>query len=652
MGFDLIARVAAKAAQDNLSPMIWRRRPSLLAGRLQGTATENAARLQAQIDALAADGGGTLQLVEDVIAIDRPLIVPAKVSVVGRGRNRCLIRNTRAPYNFHQSAAFLPGNFHPIATQAIYGNANAKVLNAVAKGDMAATLITAGDAAGYAVGDIVVFKSTSFYIDVNGYKIPAYMALRRVTKVSGAVLYVDEPFYDAFSGLAYNLRTGTLLGEPSVAGGTGLPLFAWTDGEIGGFSVETPGYWTCDTATYKAAFFDIEAKARALVYGNTFQHTRFSGVGGRFAMSAMETSLNSENVVVENMVASHDAAYAAELGVGYTVACTLQENNMAVTLRNSVIDVTGATSGAVIRMINCEDATVQDVTATHRGSGYTGEVVSIGDASPGAGRRVNRNASVRMNWSGGCGTYVTISGTTTAGASIDGNFRGAPSSVAVYLNGPTSRNSIARTAQFEQGRLRFTAGTVNQDVVGCYIGGGVDALYSADYSTLNGNNVREIRTANSATRRQATNAIAASYTVGTTEADVLSVSTGTGTLQRQDMIEFAARINLTGTAGTKTLNVKLINNTDTVTSTVVSYAIPATVTGIVEFSGRIHLTTPALIIPEATCSNTSVTVTRNAVTTDLSAKSVDVKVTAVRANAADTATIATTRLSLTNPVQV
>lgn len=192
---------------------------------------------------------------------------------------------------------------------------------------------------------------------------------------------------------------------------------------------------------------------------------------------------------------------------------------------------------------------------------------------------------------------------------------------------------------------------VGQEIVGCYVGGGMDGIAIADYTQFAANNVRDIRTANSAVRRGGTNAINAISTTGTNEADVLAGSIGAGTLQRQDVIEFAARISLTGVADTKTISFKLINTTDNVTFVPVSFVIPAAATGVIEVIGKVHVTALNVLIPEGSASNSTVTVNKASINSDLTGKAIDLRLTAVRASATDAATIAMARFSLTNPVQ-
>jgi hypothetical protein len=504
MAFDFIARAAAKGAQSAVSPMIWRQRPSLVAGRSQGTPAANAARLQAQIDALAAVGGGTLRLVEDVIQIDSTLRLPRGVSVVGPGKNRCLIQNVRtATASTYGDSLFMAGNFNPASTTNLFGHPLSRAINAVTSGDGGVTLTIAGNASGFAAGDsVVVFDSARFYLDGGGNKISWYMAVRRVVSVSGAVVYLDEPLRDTVAtGAIYNLRTGTIPGRDPNGTGSATPLFVWGDAEIGGFSAETRRYLVADGCAYKGLFADIEMRtARSLWYAETCQHSVWDGVGGRFWTSGGELMLNSEMTEVRNFRASFDAAAALANGGAFTTAISCQENGMDVTYRNGSIDVTGASGGNVVEVLNFLRARLNNVELRHAGATFTGTPLALGNgAAAAAGRRDTTDGRFDIRWSGPCARYLWIQSAATVGNVVTGDFRGTPTNEAFLINGPTARNAIAPTARFEQGQGKFGTGTTNQEVVGCYVGGGMAALTGTDFSTR-ANTVRDIRTASSVTR--------------------------------------------------------------------------------------------------------------------------------------------------------
>jgi hypothetical protein len=435
MAFDFIARAVAQSTRSSVAPLIWRQRASLEAGNSAGTPTENAARLQAQLNALGAAGGGTLRLIEDIITIDRPLLVPYGVSVVGPGRNRCLIQNNFAntALAWQQAPVFTTGNFVGGATTGFWTSSNAKALNAAAKGDVAATLTSAADANGFAIGDIVVFCSNSFYIDGSGNRIANYMALRKVVRIAGATLYIDEPFFDAFTGFAYNMRTNTILGAANTVGGAGVPLFVWGDAQLAGFSVDTVGTWLNGaSAAFKGRYFDIEVqRSRRIWYGNTFQHCVFDGVSGRFMGQAGELSLNSENTVVRNWTASFDlnAQTAFWPTTPPSGGFSLQENGIGNTYRDGTLIVTGMTgSNPVVSVNNFERAIVDNIDIIHGGTSFGGDVLAIGNGTTVAGRREARDARMNVRWNGPCARYLSFANPNTAGCIVEGGFRGPVSS--------------------------------------------------------------------------------------------------------------------------------------------------------------------------------------------------------------------------------
>lgn len=662
-GDDLVGQSNGKTARENSPVYIWRQRPSLWGGDVAGTPAENAARLQAQVDALAADGGGTLRLVEDVIQIDRPIYVPEKISIIGPGQGRCLLQNTYV-YNFRQSSIFMPGNFHPAftgtgpgSTGGLFGNVNSKALAAVTSGSYGVTLSAAPGASDFIAGDmVIVFDPTTYYVSSDN-KVSYLMELRRVTSVSGSTVYLDESIReDLAAGMIYNMRTGTLPGANILAAGTDTPrkLFNWGDGQIAGFSVDTVGYWVSDSAVYKGEFSDIEVeRARSINYGNTYQFTRFNRVNGKFMILSSELSLNSENTVVENFTMAYDPVAASAAGVTFSTGISMQENGMDVTYRDGSLTTTGATSGSTVNIINFLRASVLDVNLRNASASNTGAVLNIDNITTG-GKREATDGRFRLRWEGPCGFYVSLQNANSAGHVIDGDFRGTPANGAFRINQATQRNVIARTASFLNGTGQLGAGTSNQEIVGCYVGGGMLPLTGTNYATLQSNNVRDVRTSRSIARRGGATALAVSnaLTGTTTKTTILSAPIGTSTLQRQDVIEFSIRVNVTGSAGTKTITFDVVDNTTPATFIPVSFALPVTA-GVYEFSGRIDLQSPASIYPQGSGVGAgAVTTTRTAITTDLSAKDITLAITGTLANSADTINFQAAVINLNNPVQI
>jgi hypothetical protein len=656
-GDALIGQSNGLTIRSNSPLTIWRQRPSLVGGAVAGTPAENAARLKSQLALLKAEGGGTLRLVEDVIQIDRPLDIPHGVSIIGPGKNRCMLQNTYAPYNFRQSCILRPGNFHPAFTEDFIGDANTKSLNAVTIGDQAATLVTAGDAAGFVAGDICVFFDPNvFYTDSGGFKHFLYQATRRITKVTGSTLSVDEPFWDSMTAPAVqNLRTTTVVGAKILADGsdTAQPLFVWGDGEISGFSMDTIGYPMADTACYKFTFGDIEVRqGRAIHYGNAFQHGLFDGVGGQFMIACSELSQSSENVVVQNFTVNYDADGAAAQGLAHNVTISEQENGIGVIFQDGMIDLTGAAGGPVLRTINNADTVFRDLQIVHRGVSYTGTVVTVGDAAAGTGRRAATGTVVqRVRWSGPCGYYLNV-GLHSRGW-FDGTFEGAVVTGAATVTA-TARNDYAPSLWLDQGIFTLVGAAANQHIVGCYVGGGMTALATGDYAKFAANLVSDVRTSKSIQRAGLCSDVTASVVIGTTETVANSDVLGLNPLHFEDTITVSIRCDITGTAGTKTVYVKLLDTTTPNTYTMLQFNIPSAATGQFWLTGEILVRTLASYFPRGVIGNGAgaTTCTESQVAVDLSAKNLTFQISAIKASAGDTFNVQVARFGLSNPVQV
>jgi len=675
-GDDLVEQSNGQTVRSNSPIYIWHKLPSLVGGGSAGTATENALRLQAQLDALAAQGGGILQLVEDAIDIDRPLVPAPKVSIIGPGMGRALLRNTYASTyagcDYRQSPVIRTGNISigytgtaGNAANNLWLNSNSKALNAVVAGDMAATLTSSGDAAGYAVGDYVIFFSGTYYTDAGSLQLAQYMVVRKITKISGAILYVDRPFRADFTGSAYNLRTGTMLGAATLASGAGAaPLYAYSDAELAGFDVDTIWHWKgADACCYNAAFSDIDVRrSRTIAYGNMHFYTTFNNVGGRFTQVFSELAQNSEGNVVENFQSSFDLLEQTATGTtSFFAALTLGENSLGNTFRDGVIECTGAPSGggsfSVIKQNNAQQVTVRNLRMFNYSATYVGNLLDIGNNLTATGRIEAINGDYDIRWFGACRRYVRFANANTNSNIIAGDYRGAVELEAVVIDQVTGRNEIKPTVFMQLGELATSGTTLAFMCHGAYIGGGVRALTTTDYTPITSNDIRGVRTLNSAARRAGTTSRASSYNIATAEADALSAAIGTSTLQRQDEITFSINVSVSGAGGTKTIKFNIVDTTTPTTYAILQFVIAAGTAGVVTIRGMINVMSPSAIYAQATVVDpvgvaTPTVVTNTPITTDLSAKAVTLSISAVKVSAGDTATITAARMALTNPVQL
>lgn len=736
-GDALVGQSNGETVRGNSPVYIWRQRPSLWGGDVAGTPTENALRLQAQIDALEAEGGGTLRMVEAAVEIDRPLVMPDGVSVIGPGAGRCVLTNNYAPYDSGQTAIFQTGNFalgyakewFPSGTKA----SEAKAFNASLSGDTAVVMTTPGDAAGFAVGDMVYAFSALAYTPGGGDPQPYYATLRKVRAVSGGIVYFDDCLYsETAGGYLVNLRTTTAPGPPILAGGPTTTLFAWGDGEISGLSVSTLGNWGgVSSAAYRASFNDIDVLAsRRIWYNNFMVNCQYNNVSGEFFVKAGEMSMNSENIVVSNATASFNQGlfvqalgaltnvtgtgtissnvftanaptsgtwgaparlYAADgtyygtiisngtgsggagtynLSGGTNVGTlttfqgvstpsggiSTQENSIYVTFRDIVLNMTGLPGGVVMWGINAQNVRFDNIKAFHGGASFTGAVLTFGNDIIDAGRRDSTDNFANVSWSGPCGIHAQITGSGSARNRITGTFSGTPVTSAIRIADTTNKNFILPGSTFLAGNCIFVSGVANQEVSDVYISGGMEGLTnSLAYPTMLANTVNNVRTSKTSGRQAANKQIFAAVSATTVDTAIVSSDIGTGTLQREDAIEFDIRCNCTGTNAPKRLNFKLVNVTDGTTNTLASAAIPAASPGIYKFTGRIDVTNTALLVPVNVTVQGVVAVTpaEAAYTAaDLATKQVRFEITVSNDSPSDTNSITVAKISLSNPRQV
>lgn len=651
---------------DNLAPTIWRKRPSLEALQSQGTPQENADRINAVAAQLASEGGGTITLVEDEILIDRPIILPPKVSIIGSGKEKTLIRNVHETYSAVNSSIFFPGSLHPSWTSNFYGNAGSKPINAAQSGDTGIVLSVSADTAHFEVGDYVIPLSAAFYLS-GGHKIAEYMTIRRVIAISGSIVYLDEPLSDALpvGGFLHNLTRTNVTGDPHEDGGTAQRLFAWSDAEIAGFSAETIGNWMAPASgAYKVKVNDIDVRSRRIWYVNSFVHSTMDGVGGGFLIKAGEAALNCDHLTVRNGTAAYDAelnvqsiAAGASIPVGTpTGGFSAQENSVNVTWQNLDIDLTGLTGGSAVNANNTRDMRVDNVRMRNGSPAYGGIALLIGSQGTAAGRRNAVGTKIsNLEWDGPCALYAQLFNGGTDRTEIDIRARGLLSGTnAVLITDVLGRTKFSEKSSFENGRLAFSGGTKNAEIIGCYIGDGVAALTGGNFSSLEVNDVRAIRTSKSAVRRggTTTSAVQIDHTGTTDTTDVYVKSIGTAVLKPQDEFEWEMRLNITGTAGAKNIYARLRNDTSGQNYSLGAWSLGAGVSGVVSLNCRAIARALNLIVCTGiTSSLAGITTTPGAATADLSNVPLSLVLSAQLGNASDSIAFTVAKTTLSNPVQ-
>jgi hypothetical protein len=333
-----------------------------------------------------------------------------------------------------------------------------------------------------------------------------------------------------------------------------------------------------------------------------------------------------------------------------------QENSIYITFRDIVLNMTGQPSGTVLSALNAQNVRFDNIKAFHGGASFTGAVLSFGNDIVIANRRDSTDNFANVSWNGPCGIHAQITGSGSARNRIAGTFAGTPSTSAIRIADTANKNFILPGSTFLAGECVFVSGVANQEVSDVYIDGGMDGFTnSLAYPTMLANTVANVRTAKTSGRQAANKQILLAVSATTTDTAIVSSDIGTGTLQRGDQIEFDIRCNATGTNAPKRLNFKLVNVTDSTTTTMASATIAAASPGIYKFTGRIDVTNTALLVPVNVTVQGAAAVTLGEAAftaTDLATKQVRFEITVSNDSPSDANSITVAKISLSNPRQL
>jgi hypothetical protein len=335
---------------------------------------------------------------------------------------------------------------------------------------------------GFSVGDIVAFVDHRFTA-LQKFRIPYYVAIRRVTALGDGQLEVDRPFGDDFVGFAHNITTTDIPAEPVLDSEPRRRLSVWSDASFGNLTVDTQGYWIADSATMGVRFHDIEVRrARALHYGNTFQNSVFERVSGEFSIKSAELSHNCEDLLITDW----EGRYRPAPSLDTSDIVSIQESSIGVTIQRGKLDVTGIRKGPVLRVMN-GTGTYRDLDCTSTDGQFGGIVVALGDVFGQPNRRVSDGVTVeRVNWSGDCMRFVNVSGTIRNFRVDTCTFSGAVRSGEAFRVRSASGAGVIANCDFQHGRGVVEPSGAHHQIRDNYVHDGLAVASVSTFANHNG----------------------------------------------------------------------------------------------------------------------------------------------------------------------
>jgi len=234
--------------------------------------TDNKDTLQQAID-YAASVGKTLYFPSsgNFIKITRPVYVRSNSNWVGGGE----IRNTTTSTGIN-GVCLMPGGFHP----AYFGSYNSDIvtytqypINAVNSGNTITTT-TAGDAANFAVGDLVWVTTTKTWVGSSGdYPVTAHLSEVLSANNTTGVIVLDIPISEAMGDLYGSLQVCNAQ-EAAVQDVRGNNMLLCKNAQINGISITSDqSAAMARGGMYKCDFNFKDIRAREAIFANAFVNT-------------------------------------------------------------------------------------------------------------------------------------------------------------------------------------------------------------------------------------------------------------------------------------------------------------------------------------------------------------------------------------------
>ena len=505
--------------------------------------------IQAAIDAARDAGGGTVVLPPTALyyKVDRALQLHSDVTLYfPTPTTRVLCEGVDEgidwPFNAALFLCNLGGNLSSFASYAV---------NNVSRGATTVTTTTAGDAANFQAGDVLLIAKTTTYASNS---VPTWAQMNVVKSVNSGT---------GVLGLQYNIdstETGLIvrrLSRSSVTAQDGLytinavknaavigGVFEGAEGEQPG--IHMSGVIGCEIHPHKNVGWHGVAYSN-LLFNNRIscQHEINRGRGVETAFCSAHNDIRIGTMTVESEVLDGGGGKA-------TALVWVNEGARHNRIRVGTINAGAATVTDVVRVADAEgnDIEIVHAVAPAQTRGVQFEPLAISNA-PGCFdntvtiRRCDMTAPAQF-----VGFQCATASLEKRNAVLDSRFFGTLSgNNAVYLNGGT--DSVLRNIWCEDGALAIGTST-DALVENCYIPD--DVITAAGLAQIQNNDLRGVISITSR-RLRALNRVLGEATVTNAAANVTTITVPANTLKRGDAINLEIQGFGTGSNGTKTIDI-------------------------------------------------------------------------------------------------
>lgn len=377
--------------------------------------TDDRAAVQLAIDTLSAAGGGEIYFPPGHYVFSDRIYLRPFVRLVGAGRNT-ILENISTGSNFDRRLFFC-GNYGAGGT---FGTSSQTPMDGLAfdvaagslAGENAITLLNAGDASNFQVGDIV-FLFNGDVVKATVHAARQFQQINKVAAINGAVITLHHPLYKDFAGTSPQIVIDRLSGvsvgtEPSyVAERVTVSNFLLR----GNTQVGANGRWVHAGGGYQCLFEDLWLENVVNFVGaQLMAYCTFRNLTGTFASQVLVAAyLGHDNII--------DGVNATSSGTATdpnNFVLHFHENCHGIEMRDIKIDVgDSADYGKVIHFDQAAANCLVDGLRV-RGSGTAMDDVILfgftesGIANNPKGGNTVRNADIFLPDFGDAGTVQQI----------------------------------------------------------------------------------------------------------------------------------------------------------------------------------------------------------------------------------------------------
>jgi hypothetical protein len=326
--------------------------------------TDDTVSLQAAIDAAAVSGGDVFVPAGEY-RLTTWLLMRSNVRLYGVG-TASILANDKTNATVDKQACILPGLHHPalMATQTGY------TLNAITAHDPSVTCTTAGDAANFDVGDLVIVGSDT---DISG--VSRHAQLNKITAISSGTVTLQDPIVESISDGKIWTITGT---DPS----TSTPVYAVENvvvedlGFKGRTGIATKG------AVYKGIFRNLHMlDVHHFIGTNMLTHVLIENMYGQYSGRYLEFAFNSYDVTARNWKGTFRTPSALQTGETQVFPIHIGEQSHTIILDDVFCHVdAGFTQATEIAQVKGSNLLLRKVDLRHGGTAGS-YVISITDCN-------------------------------------------------------------------------------------------------------------------------------------------------------------------------------------------------------------------------------------------------------------------------------